>query len=84
VIIPTLAGFGLYTKGLQSLQASIASILATSEAAFAALVSCLIVGEPFSASQIMGAFLAAAGVFLVSASQARGRALTFRRRPAVS
>lgn len=66
ILISTISGFGLYTTALGRLQASIASITATSEIVFAAVLAYFILHERLDTSQIMGAVLVVSGVLLVS------------------
>jgi len=66
VLLTTVAGFGLYTAGLNRLQASVASITSNSEVAFAALLSYLLLGERLDPWQILGAVLVVGGVSLLS------------------
>jgi len=66
ILISTISGFALYTTGLGRLQASIASITATSEIVFAAVLAYFILGEKMDFWQIFGAVLIISGVILVS------------------
>jgi len=66
VLLTTIGGFGLYTLGLRGLQASVATITATTEIPFAAFLAYLLLDERLSPAQIVGSLLVAAGVFLVS------------------
>jgi drug/metabolite transporter (DMT)-like permease len=66
ILISTICGFALYTTGLGHLQASIASITATSEIVFAAVLAYLILNEHLDIWQILGAVLVISGVILVS------------------
>ncbi|RME83972.1 MAG: hypothetical protein D6775_06760 [Caldilineae bacterium] len=68
ILVPTVGGFGFYTRGLQDLQASVASILATTEVPLAAFLSFVLLGERLGGWQIAGALMVVAGVLLVSAS----------------
>jgi drug/metabolite transporter (DMT)-like permease len=66
VLVSTIIGFGLYTKGLIILPASIASITATTELLFASTLAYFILGEQLGVWQILGALLIISGVVLVS------------------
>ena len=66
ILISTICGFGLYTTALGRLQASIASITATSEIVFAAILAYIILSERLDIWQILGAVLVISGVILVS------------------
>jgi drug/metabolite transporter (DMT)-like permease len=66
ILISTISGFTLYTTALGRLQASIASITATSEIVFAAVLAYFILGEKMDFWQIFGAVLIISGVILVS------------------
>lgn len=66
ILISTVSGFALYTTALGRLQASIASITATSEIVFAAVLAYFILGEKLVIWQIFGAILIISGVILVS------------------
>jgi len=66
VLLPTILGFGLYTLGLSRLQASIASITATTEVPFASFLAYFALGERLDFWQIAGALFVIAGVILVS------------------
>ncbi len=69
VLMSTIIGFGLYTRSLVILPASVASITATTEILFASFLATLFLGEHLGAWQILGALLIAAGVVLVSAEK---------------
>jgi drug/metabolite transporter (DMT)-like permease len=66
LFISTIIGFGLYTRGLEKLQASVASITATTEILFASILAYVILGERMDFWQILGAVLIISGVVLVS------------------
>jgi drug/metabolite transporter, DME family len=66
VLIPTIAGYTLYTMGLRRLQASIASITAMSEVPFAAFNGYVFLGERLDALQAMGALIVMGGVAILS------------------
>jgi drug/metabolite transporter (DMT)-like permease len=65
VVIATILPFGAYLAGLHWLPVSVASILATSEVVFAALIGYLIFGEQLQTQQIVGAGLVVTGVVLI-------------------
>jgi drug/metabolite transporter (DMT)-like permease len=69
ILLPTIMGFGLYTQGLSRLQASVASITATTEVPFAAFLAYFALGERLDLWQIIGALLVITGVILVSFSR---------------
>lgn len=69
VLMSTILGFGLYTKALSILPASIASITATAEILFASVLAYFILGEQLGVWQILGALLIISGVVLVSLSR---------------
>jgi DME family drug/metabolite transporter len=71
VLLTTVAGFGLYTAGLQRLQASVASITSNSEVVFAAVLSYFLLGERLDGWQILGAALVVGGVSLLSVPRLR-------------
>jgi len=66
VLMSTILGFGLYTKALSILPASIASITATAEIIFAVILAYLFLGEQLGIWQFLGAALIILGVVLVS------------------
>jgi len=66
ILVATIGGFVLYTIALGYLQASIASITATSEIVFASVLAYFILGERLDIWQILGAILVISGVVLVS------------------
>jgi drug/metabolite transporter (DMT)-like permease len=66
VLIPTIAGYTLYTLGLRHLQASVASITAMAEVPFAAFNGYVFLGERLSALQALGALVVMGGVALLS------------------
>ena len=66
VLLPTIAGFALYTTGLHRLQASVAVIVSTTEIPFAAVTSYLVLGERLDGWQALGAALVIGGVVLLS------------------
>lgn len=66
VLISTIMGFTLYTTSLKFLPASVASITATSEIFFAAILAYIFLHERMDLWQILGSILIIAGVILVS------------------
>lgn len=66
VLMSTLLGFGVYTKALSLLPASVAAILSTAEILFAAILAAIFLGEQLVIWQILGAALIVLGVVLVS------------------
>jgi DME family drug/metabolite transporter len=75
ILLPTIAGFSIYTIGLRWLSASIAAIIATSEVVFASLYAYVLLGERLDALQWVGAALVVAGVVLLTATRTpEGRA----------
>lgn len=72
VLLTTIGGFGLYTLGLRGLQASIATITATTEIPFAAFLAYLLLDERLTVAQIVGSLLVAVGVILVSWKRRNG------------
>ena len=71
-------------EGRRILIDSIAAILATTEVPLAAVVSYIVVGERFSAWQMIGAFLVVVGVLLVSIPQSRWQRASKRLWAAIS
>lgn len=66
VLIPTIAGYTLYTLGVRHLQASIASITAMAEVPFAAFNGYVFLGERLDPLQVLGAVIVMGGVALLS------------------
>lgn len=66
IFVTTIVGFALFTSSLKSLQASVATIVSTTEVAFAALISYLTLGERLEVQQMIGAAMVIGGVVLVS------------------
>ncbi len=66
VLFTSVLGFTLFTAGLHRLQASVASIVGTTEVAFSAITSYLLLGERLDAWQVLGAVLIVSGVILIS------------------
>jgi drug/metabolite transporter (DMT)-like permease len=66
ILISTISGFGLFTYGLSRLQASVASITATTEVPFAAIMAYIFLGERLNFLQILGALCVTVGIILIS------------------
>lgn len=66
LLISTISGFGLYTSGLQKLEASVASITATTEILFAAVLAYFFLNERLDIWQIIGSIFIISGVVLVT------------------
>lgn len=80
VLLPSISGFGLYTTALRRLPASVASIVATTEVPFAAIMAYVALGERLDGWQILGAILVVGGVILLSWSQGSQRVAHLLRR----
>jgi len=61
-VVPTVAGFGLYTASLGYLPTSTVNLIATLEPALTAVWAFLLLGESFSVAQLAGSLLIFAGV----------------------
>ncbi|HYG59581.1 MAG TPA: EamA family transporter, partial [Symbiobacteriaceae bacterium] len=71
-LVPTLGAYGLYLTGLQLIESSHASILATIEPVVAALLGYLMLSEPLTLPQVAGIALVLFGAFVLQAgSRAR-------------
>ena len=66
IVVSTIIPFPIYIFALGRLPASVASILAMSEIAFAAVYSYLLLAERLTAGQLFGAVVVVAGVLLLS------------------
>ncbi len=66
VFITTIAGYGTYMLGLRYLQASVASIVATSEVPFGTLFAYVFLGERMGVWQVAGALTVMGAVALLS------------------
>ena len=66
VLLTTITGFLLYTIGLRRLPVSVASIVATTEVPFAAVLSFFTLGERLDAWQMVGAASVVGAVALLS------------------
>lgn len=66
-LVPTLGAYGLYLTGLQFIESSHASILATVELVVAALLGYLVLGEPLNLPQVAGTVLVLAGAVILHA-----------------
>jgi drug/metabolite transporter (DMT)-like permease len=73
VLMSTILGFGVYTRALRILPASIASIAATTEIIFATIMAVAFLGERPSWQQFLGGLLIILGVVLVSSSSSQPR-----------
>lgn len=80
IFLPTIGGFALYTSSLKYLPASVASIAATMEIPFAAVVGYIFLLERLDGWQILGAVLVVGGVVLLSWPRQRGRPVRLWRR----
>ena len=74
ILLSTIIPFSIYTSALGRLPASVATILAMSEIAWVAIYAYLLLGERLTASQLLGAVLVVAGVFVLSWHRRRTRA----------
>lgn len=72
--ISTIAGFAIFMYGLGRLPASVASILAMTEIAFATLYAYLFLGERLTPSQMLGTALVIVGVVVLSLPGRKRRA----------
>lgn len=75
-LFSTVLAFLFYTKGLENLEPSKASILATVEPVVATLTSVLIFKQSMSFFQIVGIFLVISAIFVVSISKKTNKDLT--------
>jgi drug/metabolite transporter (DMT)-like permease len=73
-LVPTLGAYGLYLTGLQSVEASHASILSTVEPVVAALLGFWILHEPLNLPQAAGIVLVLASAVILNASAEAARA----------
>ncbi|PKO20532.1 MAG: hypothetical protein CVU38_19610 [Chloroflexi bacterium HGW-Chloroflexi-1] len=73
VLITTIMGYRTYTSGLRRIQASVASIVATSEVPMASLLGYVFLAERMDGWQIVGAGLVVSGVILLSLNGRRPR-----------
>jgi DME family drug/metabolite transporter len=73
VVISTVLPFSVYLMALRRLPASVASILASSEVVFGAVVGLLVYDEQLRLWQVLGAALVLAGVVLIARSGERER-----------
>jgi drug/metabolite transporter, DME family len=70
VVVTTLGGFALFATGLRQLPVSVASIIATTEVPFAAVLSFFTLGQLLDAWQVVGAVSVVAAVVLLAWPQA--------------
>ncbi len=73
VLLTTILGYSLYTAGLRRLQASVATIVATTEVLFASVLAYSLLGERLDLTQIIGALLIVSAVILLSWRRGRMR-----------
>ena len=66
IAVPTLGGFSLYLFGLGRLPASVATIVAMSEIAFATTYAHILLNERLAVGQVLGTILVVSGVALLS------------------
>ena len=71
ILLTTIVGFGLYAAGLRRLPASVATLVATMEVPFAAVVAYFVLNEKLNTWQMLGAALIVAGVILVSCADSQ-------------
>lgn len=71
-LVPTVGAYGLYLTGLQAIESSQASIVATLEPVMAGLLAFLMLGEPLGLPQLTGIALVLAGVGVLHRSQRAG------------
>jgi drug/metabolite transporter (DMT)-like permease len=71
-LIPTLLGYGLYNASMKYLPVSTANLLATSEPVMTAVQAYLLLGERWSALQMVGSALIIAGLVIVRLTEQRG------------
>ncbi len=72
VLMSTILGFGLYTRALSMLPASVAAIISTAEILSASVLAAIFLGERLGIWQILGAVLIILGVILVSLDKNNG------------
>lgn len=78
IAFPTITGFGLYSQGLKYLDAGVASITATTEIPFAAILSYIFLAERMSVLQMLGGLFIIFGVVLVTQGRRRVRRKVIR------
>jgi len=64
-VVPSLAGFGLYTMSMRFIPATSANLVATLEPAFTAIWAFFFLGEILTGTQLLGGVLIFAGVILL-------------------
>jgi drug/metabolite transporter (DMT)-like permease len=74
VLFTTIGGYTAYAVGLRHLPASVASIVAMTEVAFAAFFGYVFLGERLDAWQVLGALTVISGVILLSLQPRRADA----------
>lgn len=72
-LVPSIAGYGLYTIGLRYLNATVAAILATLEPLIAMMLAGVFLGERLAVVQLFGAGLVIAGVVSLQLERRAGR-----------
>ncbi|MDP4083818.1 MAG: EamA family transporter [Bacillota bacterium] len=80
-LFPTVIAYFLYTRGLEKIETSKASIIATIEPVVATLLSVFYYKESLGAMQLIGIFIILLSVFLVNLSSREGRFLFKRKAP---
>jgi drug/metabolite transporter (DMT)-like permease len=68
ILVPSIAGFTIYTYAVGRLQASVVAILAMGEIPIIAFYAYTLLGERLTIDQLLGAVLVSAGVLLLSGS----------------
>ncbi len=66
---PTIGGYGLYTLSMSYLPASVVNLIATLEPTFTAAQAYVLLGERFSADQLLGSLLILGGVIALRISE---------------
>jgi DME family drug/metabolite transporter len=74
-LVPTVLAYGIYLTGLQSIESSHASIVATVEPVVAALLGLVLLAEPVAWPQVVGMVLVLAGVVVLQRAHRRQAAL---------
>jgi drug/metabolite transporter (DMT)-like permease len=71
-VLPTLAGFGLYTMSMRFIPATSANLVATLEPALTAIWAYFFLSEMLTADQLFGGLLILAGVVLLRVGEREG------------
>jgi drug/metabolite transporter (DMT)-like permease len=66
---PTIGGYGLYTLSMSYLPASVVNLIATLEPTFTTVQAYFLLGERFSAEQVVGSLLILGGVIALRISE---------------